>query len=356
VILQENVPLAPLTTLQVGGAARYFVAAASPQEVRETVDFAVSRHLPLFVLGGGSNLLISDAGWPGVVLRMAISGVQHEAPGRFEVGAGEDWDAFVAHTVRENCAGLECLSGIPGTVGGTPIQNVGAYGQEVSAAIVSVHALDLVSGGFVDIPSAECHFKYRSSIFNTTSQGRYIVLGVTYQLTPGGPPMLEYADLQRRFEHRSATFATLAETRDAVREIRAAKGMLVDPADPDSRSAGSFFKNPLIPLDLYQKLAEQYQMPHWWGGLNSSGLTMVKLSAAWLVENAGFPKGFRRGAAGVSTKHALALINTGGATAADLAALQAEIVARVQEKFGVSLQREPMLVGAFTEGFPATGS
>jgi UDP-N-acetylmuramate dehydrogenase len=352
VTVQENVPLAPLTTLQVGGAARYFVAAASPQDVREAVDFSVSRKLPLFVLGGGSNLLVSDAGWPGLVLQMAISGVRHQASDRYEVGAGEDWDAFVARTVRDNCAGLECLSGIPGTVGGTPIQNVGAYGQEVSAAIVSVHALDLISGGVVDIPNSECDFKYRSSIFNTTSAGRYIVMRVTYQLTSGGAPALEYADLQRRFKGRSAT---LAETRDAVRAIRASKGMLVDPADPDSRSAGSFFKNPVIPLDLYQKLAEQYQMPHWWGGLS-----LVKLSAAWLVENAGFPRGFRRGPAGVSAKHALALINAGGATAADIAGLQAEIVSRVRARFGVSLQREPLLVGEFvaelTEGSPSAGS
>ena len=351
--VQENVPLAPLTTFQVGGPARYFVAAASPQDVREAVDFSTSRNLPLFVLGGGSNLLVSDAGWPGLVLRIAISGVnQHveqTAPGRFHAGAGEDWDAFVARTVRENCAGLECLSGIPGTVGGTPIQNVGAYGQEVSSSIISVHALELATGRFLDIANAECNFRYRSSIFNTSLEaggaaGRYIVLRVTYQLTPGGAPNLEYADLQRRFAGQRAT---LEETRQAVRVIRASKGMLVDPADPDSRSAGSFFKNPVIPLDAYQKL-EQYQMPHWWGGLNQ-----VKLSAAWLVEHAGFPKGFRRGAAGISTKHALALANLGGATATDIAALQAEIVERVQERFGVTLQREPMFVGAFVGAFTA---
>jgi UDP-N-acetylmuramate dehydrogenase len=280
-------------------------------------------------------------------LRIAIPGVQQLEPGWFAVGAGEDWDAFVAHSVRENCAGLECLSGIPGTVGGTPIQNVGAYGQEVAAAIVSVYALDLTSGQFVDIPQAECNFRYRSSIFNTPpdaggAAGRYIVLRVTYQLIPGGAPCLEYADLQRRFEGRTPT---LAETRDAVREIRARKGMLVDPADPDSRSAGSFFKNPLVPLELYLKLAEQYKMPHWWGGLG-----LVKLSAAWLVENAGFPRGFRRGGAGVSTKHALALVNAGGATATEIAELHAAIVACVQERFGVALQREPMLVGNFTAG------
>jgi UDP-N-acetylmuramate dehydrogenase len=351
VTLQENVPLGPLTTLQVGGPARYFVAAASPQEVREAVDFSASHNLPLFVLGGGSNLLVADAGWPGLVLRMAILGVDQPEPGLFDVGAGEDWDAFVARTVRENCAGLECLSGIPGTVGGTPIQNVGAYGQEVSAAIVTVHALDLVSRQFVDIPKTACNFRYRSSIFNGAPEvggyaGRYIVLRVAYQLTLGGPPCLEYADLQRRFAGRNAT---LAEVRDAVREIRASKGMLADPADPDSRSAGSFFKNPLVPLELYQKLAEQHTMPHWWGGVN-----LVKLSAAWLVENAGFPRGFRRGAAGVSAKHALALINAGGATAAEIAALHEEIVARVRERFGVSLQREPMFVGDLTEGFRAT--
>jgi UDP-N-acetylmuramate dehydrogenase len=361
VILQENVPLSPLTTLQVGGPARYFVAAASSEDVREAVDFSRAHDWPLFILGGGSNLLVSDAGWPGLVLQVAIPGVERQGSGlgsgRFEVGAGEDWDGFVAQTVRENCAGLECLSGIPGTVGGTPIQNVGAYGQEVSAAIVSVHALDLASGSSVDIANAECNFHYRASIFNTAVEaggaaGRYIVLRVTYQLTPGGAPRLGYADLKRSFESRGAlsnSVPTLAETRQAVREIRGRKGMLVDPADPDSRSAGSFFKNPIVSLDLYQKLAEQYKIPHWWAGLN-----VVKLSAAWLVESAGFPKGFRRGQAGVSAKHALALTNLGGATAADIVALQAEIVAGVRERFGVSLQHEPMFVGDFTEGFRAT--
>jgi UDP-N-acetylmuramate dehydrogenase len=345
VILQENVPLGPLTTLQVGGPARYFVAAASPQDVREAVDFSHTRDLPLFVLGGGSNLLVSDTGWRGLVLRVAIAGIEQQGAGRFEVGAGEDWDGFVAQTVRDNCAGLECLSGIPGTVGGTPIQNVGAYGQEVSTTIVSVQALDLVSGQLVDLSKDDCQFRYRASLFNTAPEaggaaGRYIVTRVTYQLTPGGAPCLEYADLQRRFEGRGTP--TLAETRDAVRDIRRKKGMLVDPADPDSRGAGSFFKNPIVTLDHYQTLAEQHQMPHWWAGVKR-----VKLSAAWLVENAGFPKGFRRGAAGVSAKHALALVNAGGATAGDIAALHAEIVARVRERFGVSLQNEPVFVGDF---------
>jgi UDP-N-acetylmuramate dehydrogenase len=346
---QENVPLAPLTTLQVGGPARYFCAASSPQDVQQAVEFSRSRDLPLFVLGGGSNLLISDAGWPGVVVHIAIPGIETRGSGVFEVGAGEDWDRFVAHAVDQSCAGIECLSGIPGTVGGTPIQNVGAYGQEVARSIVSVHVLDLQTNEFADIPAADCGFQYRASIFNSSAQGRYVVLRVTYQLKPGGDPTVEYADLQRQFGDRSSR-PSLAETRDAVREIRRKKGMLLDPADPDSRSAGSFFKNPVITLDHYQKLAEQHQMPHWWAGVNR-----VKISAAWLVENAGFSKGLRRGTAGISSKHALALINAGGATASEIAALKDEITTSVVERFGVSLQAEPIFVGEFKGEFRATG-
>ncbi len=347
-ILQENVPLAPFTTFGVGGPARYFIPAASPQDVREAVSFSGERNEPLFVLGGGSNLLISDAGWPGVVLRVEIAGVERRGAGRYFVGAGENWDAFVAAVVADNCAGIECLSGIPGTVGGTPIQNVGAYGQEVASSIVAVQAFDLTTKSLVEIPNADCGFKYRSSIFNSSAAGRFIVLGVEYQLTPGGAPAIEYADLQARFS--AGTTPRLAEVRHAVREIRARKGMLIDPDDPDSRSAGSFFKNPVISLDHYNDLAsrpESRDMPHWWGGLNR-----VKLSAAWLVEHAGFAKGTRRGNAAVSRKHSLALVNAGGASATEIARLAAEIVAGVQARFGVELQREPLYVGEFARSEP----
>src|SRR6266404_2480187 len=202
--IQEKVPLAPLTTLQVGGAARYFAELRREYEVREAAQFAKTRGLPLFVLGGGSNLVVADSGWPGLVLRIAIGGITSpsttDAPGNavlFSVGAGVNWDDFVAQAVVQNCAGAECLSGIPGSVGGTPVQNVGAYGQEVSETIESVQVFDLIDGQVRELCAEACGFQYRTSIFNTSERGRFIILRVTYALTPGGPPRMQYADLKK---------------------------------------------------------------------------------------------------------------------------------------------------------------
>lgn len=345
--IQENVPLAPLTTFKVGGPARYFVDASGYDDVLFTVEYARSNHLPLFILGGGSNLVVSDAGWPGLVLKIAIRGVD-ERPAEFSklefvVGAGEDWDNFVALTVKRNCAGVEALSGIPGTVGGTPVQNVGAYGEDVSESITSVQVLDMMTMQISELTNDECGFGYRKSIFNTTTRGRYIVLGVTFALTPGGSPKITYADLKNRFGDRNPT---LQETRDAVREIRLSKAMLIVPDDDDCRSAGSFFKNPIVPAAKYDEIA---------GMATSNGLSVppkypagegqVKISAAWLVEQSGFPKGFTRGKVGISRKHSLAIVNRGGATAADILALKDEVQIGVQDKFGVHLSQEPVFVG-----------
>ena len=249
--LLENIPLAPLTTLKIGGAARFFVEARDAGEVQEAVAFARSRDLPLFVLGGGSNLVVADAGWLGLALKVAIPGIEQRAgrdeEGRalFDAGAGESWDRFVSHAVMAHCAGVECLSGIPGSVGGTPVQNVGAYGQEVAETIESVEALDLKDGQVRELCREACGFGYRASIFNTTERGRFILLRVTYALTPGGAPSIRYADLKRHFEGWEAT-PDLAETREAVRHIRALKGMLLVPGEADCQSAGSFFKNPVL--------------------------------------------------------------------------------------------------------------
>jgi UDP-N-acetylmuramate dehydrogenase len=335
----ENIPLAPLTTLQVGGPARYFVEARTEDDVCRTVAYARERNLPLFVLGGGSNLLIADSGWPGLVLKIAITSIEQRGP-VFSASAGEDWDAFVARTVAAGCAGVECLSGIPGSVGGTPVQNVGAYGQEVSGTIAEVRVLDTVSGAVRSLDNAECGFSYRTSIFNSRERGRYIVLRVTFALAPGGKPRLEYADLKKYFAGRNAP--TLAEIREAVRSIRRSKAMLIVPGDDDCRSAGSFFKNPVLTRTQYDRLLE------------TTGAALpsfpapdgnIKVAAAWLVEHAGFPKGFTRGPAGISRKHALAIINRGGARAAEIAALAAEIQHRVAENFGVHLEAEPVYVG-----------
>ena len=345
--LQQNVPLAPLTTLGVGGPARYFVEAQSLAEVSDAVAFAHSNQLPLFVLGGGSNLVVSDSGWPGLVLKIGIRGIEERSEaGRmlFEVGAGEEWDRFVAHAVARNCAGIECLSGIPGSVGGTPVQNVGAYGQEVAETVESVQALDLRDGQVHELCNEACGFSYRTSIFNSSRRGRYILLRVTYTLQPGGAPRLQYADLKRYFAGWSVT-PTLAETRDAVRRIRAGKGMLISPGDEDCRSAGSFFKNPILSPEQYQDLtarasAKNLQVPSY-PALDA----LKKVSAAWLVEHSGFSKGLASGAVGISRKHALAIINRGGATSADIVALKEQIQQRVEDLWGIHLEPEPVFVG-----------
>ena len=261
-LLQENVELAPLTTFRIGGPARYFVEANTPGEVEEAVAFARSKDIPVFVLGGGSNLVVADSGWPGLVLKIAITGIDRRSAtdnqGRvlFDVGAGESWDRFVSHAVMAHCAGVECLSGIPGSVGGTPVQNVGAYGQEVSETIDSVEVFDLKDGQVRELCSEACGFTYRSSIFNTTERGRFIILRVAYALTPGGEPRLEYNDLKRHFEGRE-TRPNLAETREAVRHIRGLKGMLIVPGDPDCQSAGSFFKNPVLSEEVHADLKKR---------------------------------------------------------------------------------------------------
>ncbi len=337
--IRENLPLAPLTTLQVGGPARYFAEADSEDEVCRALAYAREHGLPLFVLGGGSNLLVADSGWPGLVLKIAITGTEQRGA-VFSVGAGEDWDGFVARTVAANCAGIECLSGIPGSVGGTPVQNVGAYGQEVSETITEVRVLDASSGAVRSLDNRECEFSYRATIFNSRERGRYIVLRVRFALTPGGKPRLEYGDLQNYFAGRSTP--TLAETREAVRSIRRRKAMLLVPGDDDCRSAGSFFKNPVLTRGDYDRLLDRAGAPIPNFPAPSGN---IKVAAAWLVEHAGFPKGFTRGPVGISRKHALALVNRGGARASDIADLAAEIQQRVAEKFGVQLQPEPMYVG-----------
>ena len=222
--IQEMVPLAPLTTLKVGGAARYLAEARREDEVHEAVQFAKTRGLPMFVLGGGSNLVVADSGWPGLVLRIAIGGITTpnviDAPRNavlFSVGAGVNWDDFVAQAVTQNCAGAECLSGIPGSVGGTPVQNVGAYGQEVSDTIESVRALDLKEDRIVVLPKPACGFRYRSSIFNSTEPGRYIILRVNYRLQRGGAPSLKYADLRTRFAGRQTPPSLVGNPRCGAR-------------------------------------------------------------------------------------------------------------------------------------------
>ena len=346
-LLLDNVPLAPMTTLGVGGPAAYFCAAETEEDIREAAIFARERDLPIFVMGGGSNLVVSDAGFAGLALKIALIGITERSLGiahiAFTVGAGEGWDAFVALTVQSGCAGLECLSGIPGTVGGTPIQNVGAYGQEISETTTEVQALHLGSLEAVTFSNADCQFSYRGSRFNSTDRGEYVITSVTFSLQPGGKPTIRYAELERHFAGRPEP--TLSETREAVLAIRLRKAMVLAPGLEDSRSVGSFFKNPVISEEQYCELFER---------LTARGLSLPsypagegqrKIPAAWLVEQAGFHKGFTKGAAGISRHHALAIVNRGGATAAEILALKDEIQARVHGEFGIELRPEPVFVG-----------
>lgn len=345
--IEENKELGPLTTIGVGGPARWFVRAESEAEVAEAVGFAQGRGIPLFVLGGGSNLLVADAGFDGMVLQVALKGV-HVQISRvdervYSVAAGEDWDTFVQQTVEENSAGLECLAGIPGTVGGTPVQNVGAYGQEVASTIYRVDAFDLERREIVEMKAHECGFAYRRSRFNTVDKGRFVILSVVYRLTGAGSPTLKYTDLQREFPGDSKP--SLEEVAEAVRRIRKSKGMLLVEGDADCRSAGSFFKNPVVAEEKAAEIAliAGTEPPRFPAGAEFPG--MVKVSAAWLIERAGFSRGYRLGRAGISSKHTLALVNLGGATATGILALAGQIRSGVAAKFGVDLQMEPVLLG-----------
>jgi UDP-N-acetylmuramate dehydrogenase len=339
--IREDVLLAPFTTFGIGGAARYFLSANTESDINEGVRWAKEKGIEIFVLGGGSNLLVRDSGFAGLVLQMGMAGIEDRGDGVFDVGAGESWDVFVDHVVSLGYAGVECLAGIPGSVGGTPVQNVGAYGQEVSGTIESVRAFDRQSETFVKLSKLECCFRYRESLFNTDEPGRYVVTGVRFRLRKDGAPQLKYADLQKRFP--AGANLSLKEVAKAVREIRRSKGMLIVDGDPDCRSAGSFFKNPIVNVEVFERVvaaANGVDVPHW-----PAGEGLVKIPAAWLLEHAGFVKGYGNGPVGISSRHTLALVNRGGATFADVEQLQAEIVATVLQKFCVRLEREPVVLG-----------
>jgi UDP-N-acetylmuramate dehydrogenase len=303
------------------------------------VEFARGRGLPFFVLGGGSNLLVRDAGVAGLVIRLGLRGIRQDQD-LFEAAAGESWNEFVTCVGKRGYAGVECLAGIPGTVGATPVQNVGAYGQEVAETIVKVRAFDTQTGRFAELAAEECGFGYRRSIFNSVERGRYIVTAVTYALRAQGAPRLSYGDVQRRFAAEARP--TVEEVSEAVREIRRGKGMLIVEGEADCRSAGSFFKNPVVDAAHFARIGAGSS-----GGVQSypAGEGLVKLPAAWLVEQAGFPKGYTMGRAGISSRHTLALINRGGATADDVLALAERIRTAVREKFGIELEMEPVVLG-----------
>ncbi len=341
--IEENFRFSGLTTLGVGGPARYLARCRTSDELAATLAWARDRDLEVFLLGGGSNLLVSDAGFDGLVVQLldeTVSFVDEGESVLVQAAAGADWDELVARTVAAGLGGLECLSGIPGRVGAAPIQNVGAYGQEVSQVIAGVEVVELTSSDRRTLSPAEAGFGYRHSQFKGPWRGRFAITRVDFRLAPATEGTVKYPDLERRFP--AGTRPTLRQVRDVVLDVRRSKSMVLDPYDPNRRSAGSFFVNPVVTAEQAEELRLRTtdSMPAYPVGDGS-----VKLSAAWLIERAGFRRGTRRGRAGLSSRHVLALINRGGATADELLALAREVRDAVEGKFNVRLRPEPVFLG-----------
>jgi UDP-N-acetylmuramate dehydrogenase len=341
--------LADYTTVRLGGPARAFVRAGTEPELVEAVRAADAHGEPVLILGGGSNLVVADDGFDGTVIHVATQGVRRgEGPGVLTVAAGEEWDGFVARTVAEGLAGLECLSGIPGLAGATPIQNVGAYGQEVAETITRVRVYDRQAGDVLEVPNERCGFGYRTSRFRGTD--RFVVLSVTFGLAVQARSVpVRYAELAAALGVAPGDQVDSTEARSAVIELRQRKGMVIDPADPDTRSVGSFFVNPVLDAAALAavvaaalaRCGPDVRVPTF-----GAGDGLVKVPAAWLIERAGFGKGYNPGdGARISAKHTLALVNSGSASTAALMALAREIRDGVQAAFGVALAPEPVLVG-----------
>jgi UDP-N-acetylmuramate dehydrogenase len=314
------------------------------------VAWAQEHELPLLILGGGSNLLVADRGFPGLVLRVGLRGLRYSQNGAVEItaAAGEHWQRLVNLAIERRWAGIECLAGIPGLVGATPIQNVGAYGQEVRETIAYVEVYDTRTGKTRTLVNEECGFTYRDSRFKSVERGRYIILSVTYRLRPEGSPTVRYAELEQTLAHQGVTTPTLSDVRAAVLELRRKKSMLLMNGDPNGRSAGSFFINPIIRPEEFT-LLQAAIAPLLFPGEHIPNYPTddgrVKISAAWLIERAGFTRGYSRGPVGLSTNHALAVVNHGGSTAAEVIALARDIRNKVRDLFGITLVPEPTLVG-----------
>lgn len=353
--LQENVSLAAFTTFDVGGPARYFAQVSSELDAVSALAFARERSLDHVVLGGGSNVLISDEGFPGLAILNRIKGVTIEEAGSsvlVTVGGGEDWQDFTDLCVAKDWQGVECLAGIPGTVGASPIQNIGAYGQEVSQVISRVHCLETATGKAISFDNEECAFRYRESIFSTREAGKYLVLAVTFKLIRSGAPAIKYRELAERLS--GVPSPALTEVRDAVIAIRAGKGVLVRDGYESFKSAGSFFKNPIISQAQFNQIksivAENVESTSWFWPLPNGD---VKISAAYLIQCSGFDKGYCQGKVGISPYHTLILINSGGASARELVDFAAEVQQRILDSFGILLKPEARLVGFATSSCSA---
>lgn len=353
IAFSEGVPLAPHTTLGLGGPARYFVECHSVDALQAALKYAGENHIRVQILGGGSNTIFSDAGFEGLVAHIALQGLSFALDGDHTLvsaAAGEVWDELVRACVDRGLAGVECLAGIPGLVGATPVQNVGAYGQEVCNTFVSLRALDRRTLELRDFDRKECQFGYRQSRFKGIDRNRYVITEVTYRLQQNGPPKILYPELQKYID-ANVPLSSLPHGRPALNAVRSAvialrkkKSMVLDSSDPNTTSVGSFFMNPILTIAEFDALRERW---------TASGRTEpiptfaadngMKIPAAWLVEKSGWPRGYRRGGVGISANHSLALINCGG-TASELIALAMEIRKKVGEVFGITLELEPEVV------------
>ena len=346
---QAGIALADKTTLAVGGPAKTLAMPLTEAETVDTYRALAADETPVLTLGGGSNMLVADAGWDGAVVQSNDFSMDVAADGDDRIvsaGAGIEWDELVAFCVDDGLAGIECLSGIPGRVGAAPIQNIGAYGQEISEVVESVRVYDKLADDIVDVPAEECGFGYRTSQFKRDWAGERVVLSVRIRLRPGGEATVRYPELRKALGMDAGLETPpLATVRDTVVRIRRRKSMVYDTSDPNHRSAGSFFVNPIVDDEtLAEALAVavelEVELPHW---PVQPGAT--KLSAAWMIERTGFEKGFTFGKVGLSTRHCLALINRGGATAQALVGLASMIRRQVRARFGVTLRPEPAFIG-----------
>jgi UDP-N-acetylmuramate dehydrogenase len=349
----KDVPLAQKTTIGIGGNAKYFMEAASAESLLGGIEWARNQDIPVLALGAGSNIIVADSGFGGLVIRVCIGGIRELVTQKGEdrvtlrVGAGVNWDDLVSWCVQKRYSGIECLSGIPGLVGATPIQNVGAYGQEVAEVISAVEAIDMDTGSHVEMKPDECGFGYRTSRFKASDKRRFIITRVDFDLTQGGAPAVRYAELAARLAAGVGRAPEPAQVRHAVLELRRSKSMVIDAADPDSKSVGSFFVNPVVSaahLDEIRTITRsrgiQESLPVYPASEGRS-----KLSAAWLIEKAGYKRGHQSGNVGLSSKHALAIVNRGGGTAKEVLELALQIKRAVLQTFGVPLTAEPVFIG-----------
>ena len=357
--VRAGLPLAPLTTLGIGGVSEYYFLAETVIDLIAACQWANERNLPVRILSGGSNLVIADAGVAGLIIDLRTKGVQFDSDQSrafVTAQAGENWDALVETIVERGYSGLECLSGIPGRVGATPIQNVGAYGQEVAQSIAHVDAYDLLNNSVVRIGSGECEFAYRNSRFRARESGRYVILSVCYELKHNGSPVTGHADLTRLLNQNGVIRPTTLDLRKAVLAVRRSKAMVLDPSNPCSRSCGSFFVNPVVSEDLAEEIRSRSDTRHI--PIYSLPAGGAKIAAAWLIERAGFVRGYRDGPVGLSGQHSLAIVAYDLAMARDVCDLGRKIQDAVLQRFGVELLPEPVFWGysAFRRGLPEYGA